>query len=131
MLLRIDVTSEVPLYQQIHDQIILGLAAGTLQPGETLPAVRQLADELNVNMLTVAKGYNLLKTEGYLISDRRQGTRVATDFQVDTVFKQALQNQLHLLIAAAKIRGLSVEAVQRLVAEQFRAFEGNNFDERD
>lgn len=131
MLLRIDVASEVPLYQQIHDQIILGLAAGTLQPGETLPAVRQLADELNVNMLTVAKGYNLLKTEGYLISDRRQGTRVATDFQVDTVFKQALQNQLHLLIAAAKIRGLSVEAVQRLVAEQFRAFEGNNFDERD
>ncbi|RRG05485.1 MAG: GntR family transcriptional regulator [Lactobacillus sp.] len=122
MRLRIDVASEVLLYQQIHDQIILGLAAGALRPGEALPAVRQLADELNVNMLTVAKGYNLLKSEGYLISDRSQGTRVAADFQADTIFMQALQTQLHLLTAAAKIRGLSVQDVQQLVTEQYRGF---------
>lgn len=124
MRLRIDVASEVPLYQQIHDQIILGLAAGALQPSEPLPAVRQLADELNINMLTVAKGYNLLKAEGYLISDRRQGTRVAATFQADAVFMQTLQTQLHLLTAAAKIRGLSATEVQHLVTEQYHEFEG-------
>ncbi|MFC6171066.1 GntR family transcriptional regulator [Loigolactobacillus jiayinensis] len=124
MLLKIDVASTVPLYQQIHDQIILGLASGQLQPDEALPAVRQLADELAVNMLTVAKGYNLLKAEGYLISDRRQGTRVAANFQADAVFMQALQEQLHQLTAAAKIRGLDVKDVQELVAAQYQSFEG-------
>ncbi|MFD1319278.1 GntR family transcriptional regulator [Loigolactobacillus zhaoyuanensis] len=123
MRLRIDAASTVPLYQQIHDQIILGLAAGELRPDETLPAVRQLADELNVNMLTVAKGYNLLKTEGYLISDRRQGTRVAADFQADKLFMQSLQEQLHLLTAAAKIRGLSVAELQQIITTQYQGFE--------
>ncbi|KRK84189.1 GntR family transcriptional regulator [Loigolactobacillus coryniformis] len=122
--LRIDMSSEVPLYQQLHDQIILGLATGKLQPGEALPSVRQLADELNINMLTVAKGYNLLKAEGYLISDRRRGTHVATTFQSDDVFMRTLQAQLHLLVAASKIRGLSEQTVKDLVIAQYCEFEG-------
>ncbi|MFD0897090.1 GntR family transcriptional regulator [Loigolactobacillus binensis] len=124
MLLRVDAASTVPLYQQIHDQIILGLAGGGLRPGETLPAVRQLADELNVNMLTVAKGYNLLKAEGYLVSDRRQGTRVAADFQADAVFQQELATQLRLLIAAAKIRGIAAPELQQMITAQYQAFGG-------
>ncbi|MGO3750860.1 GntR family transcriptional regulator, partial [Vagococcus salmoninarum] len=43
-------TSDLPIYQQIRNQIILALATGQLKPGESLPSVRQLADDIGVNM---------------------------------------------------------------------------------
>lgn len=122
MRLKINDASELPLYQQIHDQIILGLAMSTLQANEPLPSVRQLADELEINMLTVAKSYQLLKAEGYLVSDRRRGTRVAANFKADSEFSEKLQKQLKLLLAAAKIRGLEESAVQKMVTTIYADF---------
>lgn len=76
MLLHLDFGSEIPIYQQIRNQIVLGIAAGRLRDGERLPAVRALADECGVNVMTVSKAYQLLKSEGYLRTDRRSGTVV-------------------------------------------------------
>ena len=53
MLLEIDEQSEQPIYQQLIDQIIVGIAKGELVPNESLPSIRQLADEIGVNMMTV------------------------------------------------------------------------------
>ena len=64
MLLQLDFNSERPIYQQIRDQIVVGMARGQLRPGEKLPTVRALADEAGVNMMTVSKAYQLLKQEG-------------------------------------------------------------------
>lgn len=77
MILEIDPHSEEPIYLQLRKQIIIGIARGELQPNEQLPTVRQFADELGVNTMTVSKGYQLLREEGYLITDRRKGTLVA------------------------------------------------------
>ena len=52
MLVHFDFASGVPLYRQLRDQIVLGLAEGRLAPGEKLPPVRVLAEESGVNMHT-------------------------------------------------------------------------------
>ncbi|MGX7124904.1 GntR family transcriptional regulator [Enterococcus viikkiensis] len=77
MILEIDPHSEEPIYLQLRKQIILGIARGELAPNEQLPTVRQFADELGVNTMTVSKGYQQLREEGYLLTDRRKGTVVA------------------------------------------------------
>lgn len=77
MLLSFDFASDVPLYQQLRNQIVLGIASGRLRPGERLPTVRALAEESGVNTMTVSKAYQLLKAEGYLTTDRRSGTVIA------------------------------------------------------
>ena len=74
MLVHFDFASGVPLYRQLRDQIVLGLAEGRLAPGEKLPPVRVLAEESGVNTMTVSRAYQQLKAEGYLRTDRRGGS---------------------------------------------------------
>ncbi len=76
MVIEIDLSSDTPLYQQIRDQIILGIGRGELAFGEQLPSVRQLAEDLEVNPMTVSKAYQVLKQDGVIEVDRRIGTKV-------------------------------------------------------
>ena len=64
MYLEIDFNSDEAFYVQLYHQIIIGIATSRLQEGDTLPSVRQLADEVGINMHTVNKAYSLLKQEG-------------------------------------------------------------------
>ena len=76
MLLKLDFALDTPIYLQIRNQIVLGIANGELKPGEKLPPIRTLAAETGVNTMTVNKAYQLLKQEGYLITDRRLGAMI-------------------------------------------------------
>ena len=55
MLLRLDFSVDTPIYQQIRNEIVRGIAAGELQPGQQLPPIRTLAEDCGVNMMTVSK----------------------------------------------------------------------------
>ena len=63
MLIEIDFSSDEAIYQQLCDQIILGIATSRLVDGEVLPSVRQMADEIGINMHTVNKAYALLRQD--------------------------------------------------------------------
>lgn len=76
MLLKLDFSNDIPIYQQIRNQIVAALAAGDLLPGEKLPTIRALAEETGINMMTVSKAYQLLKAEGYITTGRRDGAVV-------------------------------------------------------
>ena len=76
MLLKLDFAQDTPIYLQIRNQIVLGIANGELKPGDKLPPIRTLAIETGVNTMTVNKAYQLLKQEGYLITDRRLGAMI-------------------------------------------------------
>ena len=76
MLLKLNFADDTPIYLQIRNQIVLGIASGKLSPGEKLPPIRTLAAETGVNTMTVNKAYQLLKQEGYLITDRRLGAMI-------------------------------------------------------
>ena len=77
MIFSFDFGSATPLYRQIRDQVVMAIADGTLKEGERLPTIRALADESGINMMTVSKAYQLLKQEGYILTDRRSGAAVA------------------------------------------------------
>lgn len=77
MRLRIDSASKLPIYAQIEEQIGALIAAGQLRPGEQLPTIRTLADDLQVNYNTVARAYLELDRDGIISTQRGRGTFVA------------------------------------------------------
>jgi DNA-binding transcriptional regulator YhcF (GntR family) len=68
----------VPVYRQIIDQIAGGVASGTLQRGQQLPTVRQLAVDLSVNPNTVIRAYRELEIRGVLVTQQGLGTFIGT-----------------------------------------------------
>ena len=82
MIISINEMSEIPIYQQIRNQIVQGISDGRLSPGEQLPTVRGLAEEIGINSMTVNKASSLLKQEGYIFADSRSGARVQKEFTV-------------------------------------------------
>jgi GntR family transcriptional regulator len=69
-------SSGVPIYRQIMDQVNALIAGGRLSPGDLLPSVRQLAAELEVNMMTISKAYARLEADGLIERVRGTGMRV-------------------------------------------------------
>ncbi len=76
-LFNISTGSPDPIYRQLIEQVRRLVAAGMLAPGDTLPSVRDVAQALAVNPMTVSKAYNLLEMEGVLERIRGQGMQVA------------------------------------------------------
>lgn len=114
MLLQLRFDSDVPIYQQIRDQIVVGIADGHLQPGQQLPTIRALAAETGVNMMTVSKAYQLLKQEGYLQTDRRNGT-VVSGRRPPGQLEEATLRALRVSLSELRLAGLSKDDVIRLV----------------
>src|SRR5882724_814122 len=71
---RLDLQSGVPVYRQIIDQVMGGIAAGVLPPGEQLPTVRQVAVDLAINPNTVSRAYRELEIRGVLETQQGTGT---------------------------------------------------------
>ena len=66
MILQINFKSGMPIYLQIVDQVRAAAASGALRPGEALPSIRPLAEELRVNRNTIAKAYTELESRGVI-----------------------------------------------------------------
>ena len=77
MVITVDKLSDTPLYLQLRDSVIAGIATGELRPGDALPSVRSLAEDLGINLHTVNKAYATLRDEGYVIMLGRRGAYVA------------------------------------------------------
>lgn len=77
MLIDLNPSDPRPLFRQIVDEVQRSLAVGVLQPGDALPAVRRLAQELKVNANTVQHAYRTLEREGSVFVRRGLGTFVA------------------------------------------------------
>ena len=73
---RIFPSSGIPIYRQLMEQLRSQMAGGTVRPGEMLPSVRTVAEQLEVNPMTVSKAYSLLEREGLVELVRGQGMRV-------------------------------------------------------
>ena len=106
MIIELDMNSSTPIYVQLRNQIVMGIGRGELKLGESLPTVRQLAQDIGVNTMTVNKAYQILKTEGYIKIDRRHGAIVSDNIDMDIVFREKLENELELLLAEAAINGV-------------------------
>ena len=119
MIIAINEYSDIPIYIQIRNQIVLGISDGRLTPGEQLPTVRALAEEMGVNSMTVNKAYQMLKQEGYIYTDRRNGAKVRERLEFSKELPQESKELLQRVISEAKIRGISKEEFQKICENFF------------
>ena len=119
MLITLHTTSSIPIYVQLRNQIVTGIGRGELKAGEHLPTVRQLAADAGVNTMTVNKTYQLLKAEGFIEIDRRQGATVCPSRQEAEVYREKLEKELELLSAEACLKGMGREEFLELCGDIF------------
>ncbi|MDW7672072.1 MAG: GntR family transcriptional regulator [Bacillota bacterium] len=124
MLLTIAFESDIPLYQQIKNQIITGIAQGKLKPGESLPSVRQLATDIGINFHTVNKVYQQLKQEQWVVIHRKSGVIINPDLNLkaDKAYRESLASTLTVLFAEAHLRGMTMAESQQLIETLYRSF---------
>lgn len=123
MIIEIDFNSEEALYLQLRNQIVLGIATAKFQEGDALPSVRQLAEEIGINMHTVNKAYTVLKQEGFLKMDRRKGAVIALDLNKLRTLEE-MDEELRVILAKAICKGISREEVHQMIEEIYEEFGG-------
>lgn len=122
MILKIDFNSSEAIYMQLRNQIIIGIAQNTIKDGESLPSVRQLADELGVNMHTVNKAYALLRNDGYLKLDRRKGAVVCVSMDMKSKHLETINIGMRMMVAEAICKDISVDEMHKLVTDMYKEF---------
>ncbi|AKK02709.1 GntR family transcriptional regulator [Corynebacterium epidermidicanis] len=99
--MQLDPNSPIPLFQQLHDEIIADIARGKLPRGTKLNSVRKVAANFGINPATVKKAYDLLQSEGIVATHGRSGTVVVMEGT------QSLQDELVALVLRAHAQGVS------------------------
>ena len=102
-------SSGVPIYRQIMDQVVAAVISGRAKPGDVLPSTRKLAEELEVNMMTVSKAYTRLESDGVVIRARGKGMIVAEHNGAISTAVKDRQNELRPLVEQAVHRGLQLK----------------------
>lgn len=123
MVIEIDFNSTEALYMQLRNQIILGIATAKYQEGDSLPSVRQLADEIGINMHTVNKAYTVLKQEGFVKVDRRKGAVIALNLDKLHALEE-IDKELRVILAKAGCKGISKEEVHVMIDEIYEGYGG-------
>jgi len=122
---RLDLQSGMPVYRQIIDQVLGGMAAGTLTPGDQLPTVRQVAVDLSINPNTVARAYRELEIRGVLDTQQGSGTFISNQkIQRDEVERERqLQQIVGEFVARAGASGFTVEHLMEQLRERHNGAE--------
>lgn len=121
MLVTIDFNSDEAIYVQLRNQIILGIATSEIREGDNLPSVRELADNIGINMHTVNKAYTILKQEGYVKLDRRKGAVIALDYNKIRAI-ETLKLQMRLILAEAICKNISYNEIHDIMDDIIREF---------
>ena len=124
MLIQIDTLSPLPIYEQLRNQVVLGISSKQLLPGEELPSVRRLGADLGINFHTVNKAYAMLCDEGYIVIDRRKGALVAESIKPTEDFKAVLSQKLRLAAAEAICHGISEKEFTALCLDHYKTAGG-------
>ena len=120
MQLHISANDGVPIYLQIVNQVKYLVASGRLEPGEELPPIRTLAEQLLINPNTVARAYRELELAGVVTKRRTAGTYVS-----DTTSRLARRERLKIvteridaLLAEARQMSIDTEELMELIQER-------------
>lgn len=125
LILQIDFRSGLPIYTQIVNQVHAQVASGILEPGDQLPTVRALAEELRVNFNTVARAYRILDEERIISTQQGRGTyiteipppRVSEKFR-----REALEELTQRYISEAVRLEFSKSEIRQMVSDQLKAW---------
>lgn len=123
LLLQIDFRSGLPIYTQIVNQVQSQVVTGVLKPGDQLPTVRALAEELRVNFNTIARAYRILDEARIISTQQGRGTYI-TEIPPPNVTKQLRRESLealtHRFISEAMRLDFSKTEINQMVKEQLK-----------
>lgn len=125
MIIRIEPDSDVPIYEQISNQIMEGIARGQIQPGDSLPSVRAFASDLGVNMHTVNKSYHLLEKKGIILIVPKSGAVISSPQDFNESSFDRLKDNFRPLIAESLVVGMTHQQIQNLVTSIIEDFTKN------
>ncbi len=125
LILRIDFRSGLPIYAQIVNQIQAQIASGILKPGDQLPTVRALAEELRVNFNTVARAYRILDEERIISTQQGRGTyitEIPPPQLSEKLRREALQELTQRYISEALRLEFSKSEIRQMVNDQLKVW---------
>lgn len=128
MIISIEPQSEIPLYTQLTNQIIEGIARGKLHPGDSLPSVRAFASDLGVNMHTVNKSYHQLEKKGIIRIIPKSGAIILKQDPTEMTEARMQQfiEEIRPTIAEALVVGVEKEKIKELVASMMDDLKKDN-----
>ena len=98
------------------------IAQSRLHDGDSLPSVRNMAIQLGVNMHTVNKAYAMLRQEGYLNLDRRNGAVISVRYEEKSRELDKINNHIQMVVAQAICKDVSKEEMLRLIDRMYDEF---------
>lgn len=113
MLIRIDADSTAAIFDQVAASVRSDIVAGRLGPGDRLPAAREVADALDINVHTVLRAYQQLRDEGLVDLRRGRGAVISSG----AAPLAELTGDVRALVARAAALGVSPTALASLVKE--------------
>lgn len=123
--IQIDFRSDLPIYTQIVNQVQAQVVSGILQPGDQLPTVRALAEELRVNFNTVARAYRILDEARIISTQQGRGTYI-TEIPPPDVNEKLRRESLEALtqryISEAMRLEFSKSEIRQMVSEQLKVW---------
>ena len=119
MIIRVDSTAALPVYEQIREQVVRMVMAGTLEEGTRMPTIRQLANDLKLAKGTVAKAYALLEDEAVVESKGTRGTFVAAVSAARLLDEGALAEAALLYATTARQLGASLDRAQAEIGRRW------------
>jgi GntR family transcriptional regulator len=125
MLFQLDFKSGKPVYLQVVDQVRYAAASGALRPGEALPSIRPLAEELRVNRNTIAKAYAELEGQGVIETLAGKGCFLKENVSPFTkaVRHKLLSSKIDDAVVAAHQLRINGETLLEMVRERLHHFE--------
>lgn len=121
MIIKIDFKSDEAIYIQLRNQIIVGIASEKIQEGDALPSVRQLAENIGINMHTVNKAYTVLKQEGFIKLDRRKGAVISVDIDKIRAIEE-MKKDMRVVLAKAICMDIKPEDAHEIVDQIYLEF---------
>ncbi len=115
MLLTIDPTSALPLFEQLVAGVRGQILGGTLAAGHRMPAARELAASLEINVHTVLRAYQILRDEGFLDLRRGRGAVVSATLRDFA----GLERLIHATVAEARRLDLTPSALGALIRQAY------------
>jgi GntR family transcriptional regulator len=128
LMLHIDFRSGLPIYTQIVNQVQSQVAGGVLRPGDQLPTVRALAEELRVNFNTVARAYRILDEARIISTQQGRGTyitEVPPPKVTERLRKEALEALTQRYISEAIRLDFSKKEISEMINAQLKSWNAN------
>lgn len=128
LMLQIDFRSGLPIYTQIVNQVQAQVAGGALKPGDQLPTVRALAEELRINFNTVARAYRILDEARIISTQQGRGTyitEIPPPKVTERLRKESLEALTQRYVSEAVHLGFTKEEVSGTIREQLKDWKTN------